>query len=74
MIDGDIYIECTDPEGLHAALSPEAGAKMPRTDVSITTEGNTLHIHITAKDLSALRAATNAYLRWVDMGLKLLEM
>ena len=47
--------------------------EMPRSQVKVTYEKNFLVIKIKAKDLSALRAATNTYLRWVILCCKLLE-
>lgn len=41
-----------------------------RSAVELTYDRE-LTLHITAKDLHALRAATNTYLRWLDMCLKL---
>ena len=41
-----------------------------RSNVEITYDKK-LTLHISAKDLHALRAATNTYLRWLDMCVKL---
>jgi len=56
------------------ALSIEAeNNKMPRSNVLVKYNKNFLEIKITAKDLSALRAAMNTYLRWTIMCLKLIN-
>ncbi len=71
----DVTIEA-DPKQAKACIEsilPELEADMhERSDVAISYDGS-LQISITAKDLSAMRAAANTYLRWVDMCLKLVE-
>ena len=48
------------------ALEPEASAPpTTRFKVKVWGEGESLIIHIKAKDTASLRAALNSYLRWV---------
>jgi len=61
-------------ESLYLAMKPET--ETPSSDRSRTTislKGDSLTLHIEATDTSALRAALNSYLRWVDGILRLLE-
>lgn len=44
---------------------------LKRSKTEIENKGNTLIIKIKAKDLTALRASMNTYLRWVDMCLQI---
>jgi len=43
------------------------GDEMQRSSVGATYDDGGLNLHITAKDLNALRAALNTYFRWVVM-------
>lgn len=48
------------------AIRPELiSAPSDRVNISLESEGEELTFHITAEDITALRAAVNAYLRWV---------
>ena len=57
------------------ALEPELQRPLPRTTVDIrvgkdvSPTETTLQLEIQAKDLSALRAALNSYLRWIKTAL-----
>jgi tRNA threonylcarbamoyladenosine modification (KEOPS) complex Pcc1 subunit len=52
---------------IQSALLPEIDASpSDRAAASISVEGSTLIIEITAGDLTALRAAMNSYLAWVS--------
>jgi tRNA threonylcarbamoyladenosine modification (KEOPS) complex Pcc1 subunit len=42
-----------------------------RSKIKIKSEKDKIILQITAKDLTALRAAANTYLRYLDMALKL---
>ncbi len=54
-------------EAIYKALKPETKHSIgPRSKVEILLRGKTLEIFVFAKDLSALRAAVNSYLRWVS--------
>lgn len=58
-----------------AALKPETLSQpTQRSSVEISLEGRKLVLMIKAKDTTALRAAVNAYLRWVDSMQKVLEV
>jgi len=51
---------------LSEALTPEtAGAGMARSKVALERDGDFLVLKVEARDTVALRAALNAYLRWV---------
>jgi len=57
------------------ALAPEA--KKPVTTRARTVlekEGNLLVLRVEAEDTVALRAALNAYLRWIGSAVKVLEV
>ena len=51
------------------ALRPEAGREIPKAQVSIQGDGDSLIIHVVAEDTPALRAAVNSYLRWAQVAL-----
>ena len=49
------------------SLTPEAEHPISqRSDVEVKAEGGTLTISMEASDITALRAAFNSYIRWVD--------
>ncbi|MFH0861527.1 MAG: KEOPS complex subunit Pcc1 [Candidatus Altiarchaeota archaeon] len=53
------------------SIKPEIDADIhERTDISLTYDKE-LILRIEAKDLHAMRAAANTYIRWLDMCLKL---
>ena len=68
------YLKFIDPGGLYEALSVEAGREIPRTEANVRKEEKELKIEITAKDLHALRAALNSYLRWINLGYEIIEV
>lgn len=51
------------------SLEPEAEEGMKRVDVEIDLDEH--EVHIQAEDTSALRAALNSYLRWLDVSQKI---
>ncbi|RLG90355.1 hypothetical protein DRO34_05755 [Candidatus Bathyarchaeota archaeon] len=58
-----------------AALKPETLSQpTQRSNVEISLEGKKLVLIVKARDTTALRAAVNAYLRWVDSVQKVLEV
>ncbi len=59
---------------LYHALRVEAGREIPRTIVKINKHGDKTQIEIKAKDLHALRAALNSYLRWINLGMEIDEV
>lgn len=62
-------------EIIFKALEPEV--KKPPTMRSrsiLERENNALILKIEAKDTTALRAAVNAYLRWINAMIKVLEV
>ena len=48
-----------------SVLSPEIGRELPRTETDIIRNGDTVTITVSAKDVSAMRAALNSYLGWI---------
>jgi len=52
---------------IFGAISPEAGREIPRTKVAAVLADDQVELRIEAKDLSALRAALNSYLRWIKI-------
>ena len=57
------------------ALAPEANRPVNvRAKAILEREGNFLVLKVEAKDTVALRAALNAYLRWIGSAVKVLEV
>ena len=57
------------------ALAPEADRLVTtRARAVLEREGNFLVLKVEAKDTVALRAALNAYLRWIGSAVKVLEV
>jgi tRNA threonylcarbamoyladenosine modification (KEOPS) complex Pcc1 subunit len=57
------------------ALAPEANSPVTtRAKAVLKKEGNLLVLTVEAKDAVALRAALNAYLRWIGSVVKVLEV
>jgi len=52
---------------VRAALSPEAGREIPRSQVTVRGEGEVAEVLVDAEDVAALRAALNSYLRWTQV-------
>ncbi|MCL2711763.1 MAG: hypothetical protein FWD37_00600 [Methanomassiliicoccaceae archaeon] len=48
-----------------SVLSPEIGRELPRTETDISRNGDSVLVKVTAKDVSAMRAALNSYLGWI---------
>ena len=56
------------------SIKPEINAEIHgRSTVDLRYEGGELILHVSAKDLHAMRAAANTYIRWLDMCAKLTE-
>jgi len=64
MIKADISLEVSNPGMVLKALKPDV-EETRRFKVNISQKGKALNIHITAQDVTALRAAVNSYLRLV---------
>ncbi len=61
-------------KSLMDALSPEVKRQVGvRSKVAMAANGLSLILNVEAEDTVALRAALNAYLRWVNSMLKVLE-
>ncbi len=57
------------------ALMPEIKKVIGvRSKASLETEGNMLIFQVEAQDTVALRAALNAYLRWINSALNVLDV
>ncbi|MCW4007279.1 MAG: KEOPS complex subunit Pcc1 [Candidatus Bathyarchaeota archaeon] len=57
------------------ALAPEANKPATsRARVVLARDGNFLVLSVEAKDTVALRAALNAYLRWISSAMKVIEV
>jgi tRNA threonylcarbamoyladenosine modification (KEOPS) complex Pcc1 subunit len=57
------------------ALAPEANKPVTtRAKAVLKSEGSFLVLKVEAKDTVALRAALNAYLRWIGSAVKVLEV
>jgi len=57
------------------ALTPEANKHANvRTKTVLEREGNVAVLKVEAKDTVALRAALNAYLRWIGSTIKVIEI
>lgn len=59
-----------EAEAVEAALRPEMGADVPGSRASLERRGLLLVLRIEADDPGGLRAALNAYLRWVRTALE----
>jgi KEOPS complex subunit Pcc1 len=58
-----------DAPALLQALSPEAGREVPRSTTTLSLDGSTVVLEVSADDAGALRAALNSYLRWAALAL-----
>jgi KEOPS complex subunit Pcc1 len=62
-------------KALTDALTPELQRQIgTRSKATLTTDAQTLMLNVEAEDTVALRAALNAYLRWINSALSVLEM
>ncbi len=64
----NISIELTKPlrKIVYQSLSPELGRTVPRSQVNLSETDSGIQLTISAEDTSALRAALNSYLRWIN--------
>jgi tRNA threonylcarbamoyladenosine modification (KEOPS) complex Pcc1 subunit len=65
---GTLSVACDSDEqadALQAALAEEAGDDVPGSRARVERRGRELAVLVEAEDAGALRAAVNAYLRWV---------
>lgn len=60
-------------QALINALTPEANSQTSRSKVTICREDLTCVLTVEAQDTVALRAALNAYLRWINSTINVLE-
>jgi len=62
-------------ETVLSSLKPESKSPTTsRSSASLEKEGLFLVLKVDAKDTVALRAASNAYLRWINSALNVLEV
>lgn len=62
-------------ETLLSALSPETKAPPThRSNINIAKNGTCLTLSVEAEDTVALRATLNAYLRWINSTLSVIEV
>ncbi len=60
---------------LVSALTPEVERQIGvRSKATLTTKGKVLALDVEAEDTVALRAALNAYLRWINSTVSVLEV
>lgn len=52
----------SEPGAVYAALEPEIRRALPRTETTISREGDTVTITVEAADTSSLRASVNSLL------------
>jgi tRNA threonylcarbamoyladenosine modification (KEOPS) complex Pcc1 subunit len=48
------------------AISPEVKHKIPKSNIIFKVDKNQLLLSIESNDISALRAASNSFLRWIN--------
>ncbi len=72
MIKANITLQKGDmaPDVVSKSLLPETHRSIPRTRVNITEDEDAIHLQISARDVSALRAAVNSYLRWISVSME----
>ncbi len=58
---------------IRRALLVERESRVPKTEISLSQEGNTLLLEITAEDSSSLRASINSYMNWISSLVNLIE-
>lgn len=63
------FQDSNDARVVYTALTPEIKNKIPKTKVYVKLEETILKLDIETDDLSALRAACNSYLRWINTAL-----
>jgi tRNA threonylcarbamoyladenosine modification (KEOPS) complex Pcc1 subunit len=71
-----VTVEVSDAaaDAIMASVLPEIDSDThERTAIKMSRQGGRLALTIRAKDLHAMRAAANTYLRWLDMCAKLAE-
>ena len=56
---------------INQSLQPELRKDIPNTEIQLHCNKNTLTLTITAKNTSALRAASNSYIRWIQTALNI---
>ncbi len=61
-------------EEIYRAMNVESHREIPRTEVRLSFQNKELDIDIHARDIHALRAAMNSYLRWLNLLLEIEEV
>jgi KEOPS complex subunit Pcc1 len=74
MHTANIEIESDKTEIIYNSLQVESKNNTDRTKVDMHVKDNKLILSIEAKDITALRAALNSYIRWIDVALKMADI
>ena len=67
---GELSLDCDSPQqaqAIEAAIAAGAGDDVPGSRATVVRDGARLDIGIEAEDAGALRAAVNAYMRWLQV-------
>lgn len=67
MLSATLVLSGPGAPTVFGSISPEVGRELPRTQVRAALEGERMMLEIEARDLPALRAALNSYLRWIKI-------
>ncbi len=51
------------------SLLPETNREIPRTEIELREDESAIYLEIHARDVNALRAAINSYLRWMRISI-----
>jgi len=63
-----------DASVIVGSLFPEVQQVLPKSHVTLENTGSVVHLRITTQDVSALRAACNSYLRWIQTALQVKQL
>jgi tRNA threonylcarbamoyladenosine modification (KEOPS) complex Pcc1 subunit len=67
MISAEIRVRNVNGQLLHEALAPELKNEFARSDINVSRIEDGILLGFTAKDVTALRATLNSYLRWLTV-------
>ncbi len=64
----EVSVRTAHADVVAKALSVESADRVPRTKVSVERVGeDEVRLRVEAEDVSALRAALNSYIRWMNV-------
>ena len=63
----ELTLQTSHWRAVQGSLSPELGERIPRTKVTVEGRENEVVVKIEAEDQTALRAALNSYIRWMNV-------